>query len=59
MAEIELKPCPFCGCTDIRLIDVFGGGGMVRCANCEAEMHSLDIDMAFKKWNRRVQNDEL
>lgn len=58
----ELKPCPFCG--EKYLID-YGimGGTMegfdyVQCANCGAEIHSVNKGNyieAVKAWNRRAE----
>lgn len=48
--EIELKPCPFCGCTRLFLF-AFDDG--VKCMNCSAKITGVD-DWA-ERWNRRVK----
>ena len=63
----ELKPCPFCGCTDIRLV---GGDSItiLHCRKCKAEMCRTASDgdeffaeetdktkkAAIEAWNRRT-----
>lgn len=55
----ELKPCPFCGCTDLEPIKL-GGVWMVHCQNydCSAD-GPLDLGKsgAIEKWNERGQPD--
>lgn len=53
MAEIELKPCPFCGeKAEVRLSL---GRDIVSCTNCHAEMAGsyINIDSLIEEWNTR------
>lgn len=67
--KIELKPCPFCGCSNIRI----AGGvsiAFLHCRNCKAEMCRMineDFefgdeplktaeDYAIEAWNRRAED---
>lgn len=55
----ELKPCPFCGGTDIECVD-FHKADMwfVQCENCYATFPSFDTeDEAIEARNRRVDNE--
>ena len=57
MAEIELKPCPFCGNSneDHLLILVGRGYYYVWCGNCETEGPATDSELqAVVKWNTRI-----
>ncbi len=51
----NLKPCPFCGCTDIKVIsndtnDIF----FVSCEACESSGScKSDPEWAIKAWNDR------
>jgi Lar family restriction alleviation protein len=54
----ELKPCPFCGCKDVRVQDhrfvkdVFS----VTCWSCPADMTGFPTEQdAIAAWNRRSQ----
>lgn len=61
----ELKPCPFCGCTDIEINDVSRGvpwipGGMVMvgCPNCgvwNETFSSGEEEKAAEWWNERCE----
>ena len=56
----QLKPCPFCGSTDLNFFcDVESGTYMVRCRNCSTlfkQYHAVK-DEAKEAWNRRADND--
>lgn len=67
-AQIALKPCPFCGGTDLRL-ETYSiqpddyWGGSVRCNDCDAEggrpecwhdEHDV-ADEVRAAWNRRAE----
>ena len=65
MSEIELKPCPFCGCDDRRIgIRKMGRKGYrvicARCRNMGPQINIIDNDkmgaqkMAAEAWNRRA-----
>ena len=52
MPDPELKPCPFCGGTDLRVYD--RGYSWVECRPCEAEGPAADSrESAIAKWNER------
>ena len=57
MCEQEIKPCPYCGSTDIKLHDEITHA--VWCQECFAEMPSIDIESAVELWNTRPIEDEL
>ena len=49
MADTELKPCPFCGSTDVG-----GGSGIVHCYRCKvATTACATTAEAVELWNRR------
>lgn len=57
--EIEIKPCPFCGSTNIKVDKCTS---RVRCGNCFCTSGMIgklvvdinDKDAAIKAWNTRV-----
>lgn len=55
----ELKPCPFCGCTDVRIVDDYWIDEMtIICPNCRlliSEDDSLTKEDMIRLWNRRVK----
>ena len=60
-ADSMLKPCPFCGSTDVHLIDNDPGRSEVSitCKDCNVWVdHMFDAmsrDEAIELWNRRVK----
>jgi Lar family restriction alleviation protein len=57
MKETELKPCPFCGCKNINLIDYHGGIVFVQCDDCCATFPHFDTkEEAINAWNRRAND---
>lgn len=53
----ELKPCPFCGCTDI-CIDSNGAKCWAMCRKCHGRSWLFDSkEIAVAAWNRRTQNE--
>lgn len=59
----ELKPCPFCGGTDLRL-ESFSGWGIdiIVCYDCLATFSHQEItceEDLIKAWNRRVMMGEF
>lgn len=65
MNNIELKPCPFCGCTDIDVVSGhvrFNEGftwnhNMVRCKKCNGMVLVGRSESAVDVWNKRVAID--
>ena len=69
MKNIELKPCPFCGGTNIVYTDKADdknnthcvycydcGGGTATFSGCSS--HETLKNVAIKAWNRRADDDE-
>lgn len=65
MPETKLKPCPFCGCRDVRT--TLNGLSIVACcenSDCKASLraeirdqeliHTPAIYIIAEKWNRRA-----
>ena len=52
---IELKPCPFCGCTNIGAYENYSMCAIeVVCQECNAIARSYsNLDDAIRRWNRR------
>lgn len=46
----ELKPCPFCGSSDLYIYQLSDG---IRCNNCMAKI--TDCEDWKDRWNRRVE----
>lgn len=55
----ELKPCPFCGGSNLRVTDSCGYLEMsVECADCDASGPygwPDDRESAVEQWNKRVK----
>lgn len=55
MADIELKPCPFCGDNQqLNYVELSNGLHYIECARCGAAPHRLgarDRETAVKYWN--------
>lgn len=62
MAEIELKPCPFCGGKAVLrmaseiLYNGEVGGWKATCQKCGIETAIENRKTAAEKWNRRADN---
>lgn len=66
MSEVSLKPCPLCGCTEIRIhIDRFAPS-YIQCEKCPMRVHfyvsecndtpsSSILFMLIASWNKRVE----
>ena len=59
----KLKPCPFCGSTDIDYGVYTGtmrGFDYVQCQECGAEIHAAEgkeyLKEVIERWNRRADN---
>jgi Lar family restriction alleviation protein len=55
----QLKPCPFCGCADIKLREVdtilqYVEFYVVRCQACGANIEEESPEIVSKKWNTRA-----
>lgn len=58
----ELKPCPFCGSTELRYISTVSiwleNYGYVKCSRCgctvPVRMHGENVKEPCAEWNRRV-----
>lgn len=54
----NLKPCPFCGDTDIVIIEELTGGLYKRffteCEKCGARSGNGDRQEVVERWNRRA-----
>lgn len=57
--ERQLKPCPFCGNSLIRLRYYSTRNAeqcVVWCVDCIATMHTMTLEDAISNWNRRTNN---
>ena len=53
---MELKPCPFCGCTEITADHDYSWGWDVHCIGCYATIEDcMTKEEAIAKWNKRVR----
>ncbi len=62
MGEVmqKLKPCPFCGGTDVHVIDKTTFS-FIECNDCLAAFHQLEacsVDDNVEAWNRRPETKE-
>lgn len=66
-AYAEMKPCPFCGNTDIKVRDKSGHYGLhapftikwqVSCDHCCTDMNAPSQKEVCKRWNRRMTGNE-
>lgn len=58
----KLKPCPFCGGTNIDCLEAGFRTGVwfVQCDECYATFPDFDSEAeAIKAWNRRAKDEEL
>lgn len=50
-----LKPCPFCGCEQILMVDTADGYFYAHCSRCEVRTCDARYEhVAEKDWNRRA-----
>lgn len=55
----ELKPCPFCGCKDIRVSrdkDAIIERHRAICFNCSAQIYRGTPEKAITAWNGRAED---
>ena len=60
----KLKPCPFCGCKDIKLEQYEKNGMMIKCKNCllQKKQRTLMFSIKWlekeliKSWNKRTES---
>lgn len=55
----ELKPCPFCGCTDIRVMkegESITERHRAICFRCSAQIYRGTPKSAIEAWNRRASD---
>lgn len=58
MTNDELRPCPFCGNTDLKIMGVDNVAVVCMCCNARGPMvykeHICETKYATEGWNRRV-----
>jgi len=60
--KVDGKPCPFCGCEEIRSYAYSHSGGWttnVECSGCLAQMPSDHLPDALERWNTRAYDPSL
>ena len=63
MTELYLKPCPFCGHSDVELWepdeDVGHEYWSIHCPNCDFNSDGYgEAEFVVEKWNRRTDKPE-
>jgi Lar family restriction alleviation protein len=53
MSKFKLKPCPFCGSTNIEHSKIWI---FIACNNCKAQISRPSEKEAVEAWNRRAEN---
>lgn len=63
MASDEIKACPFCGVTDVRVVDSSRGWRAVRCYKCfargpadQSDASPIEDAELIAAWNRRAES---
>ena len=63
MADVKLKPCPFCGGEAIQIFDVYDGTYVYGCCTIRCVGNAITNKMrlktdkeAIEAWNRRVND---
>lgn len=57
-SEPQLKPCPFCGGTELKIEIEDHEFHVIHCYQCEiSTAQSLDRDRAIQEWNQRPLED--
>lgn len=50
----ELKPCPFCGCEAVAIVDKNSNYHGVTCMNCTARIFGYSTkELSVNAWNKR------
>jgi len=59
MADVSLKPCPFCGGEAVLHDECYPD--YVQCTQCGAEVRGVcfGLDAADVKWNRRTESIKI
>lgn len=60
MADLELKPCPFCGSKNVIAYKNAALNWMVKCQECGVQQNPYahkEKNDAIKAWNRRASHD--
>ena len=55
---MKLKPCPFCGGTDVNVVDE-GNFSFIECADCLGAFYQREacsVEDNVEAWNKRVSN---
>jgi len=58
--DTELKPCPFCGCIDIKYDNCDSGSGeWLYCTECGAtiKIPYNSAEVLYELWNKRAVTD--
>ncbi len=54
----ELKPCPFCGSTNLEVMEIDEGYAAIACGTCDAfGPMGLGDEGASLEWNQRAFED--
>ena len=57
---IELKPCPFCGSSNIEIMEWIPSTYSVQCLNCEARTsREYSKTLSIERWNTRCSSEEI
>ncbi len=55
-----MKPCPFCGSSQVRVESLLGGRNIPRCDECLVIGPTCaTVEIAISEWNRRPLEDAL
>ena len=56
----ELKPCPFCGSPNVRIIEVTDCGYFGTCDGCDVVADPVELQtIAIENWNTRPAEQKL
>jgi len=51
--EENLKPCPFCGSSNVKVYNKYGSDEFVKCNNCGVTTAADEREKVIKLWNTR------